>query len=369
MRQRLILLAVVVGFTAPAAAAEPPALSPAELDKRAVKVVYEAELLGVRLWTEGKHEECLRVYQATLMTLGELLDHRPDLVKTVKNNLEKSAEMTTVNAAFVLRRTLDEISAACGPKVPLYDRLGGGNANLMFTYYVQEFLNAAAKDSKLTLVQDGRVKLGTELDRKDLEKKLVQLLSAATGGPAAGAADTKKAFAGLKLSDAEFDALVRHFTTVLMAQKVKKTDLDDVLAVIETARKEVTGSAKKSLWDRLGGEATVRAVVAEAIATAGKDPKVNVDRHGNYPLTKERVERMTQLVVEYVSSVTGGPLKYTGRDMKNTHQGMMITAEEFQAAAGHMVAALKKHNVPQAEIDELAGIVAGTAKDIVEGKK
>jgi hemoglobin len=74
-------------------------------------------------------------------------------------------------------------------------------------------------------------------------------------------------------------------------------------------------------------------------------------------------------VVEFVSSVTGGPLKYTGRDMKNAHQGMKITESEFNAAAGHLIAALKKFNVPQAEIDELVGLVSGTAKDIIEAPK
>jgi hemoglobin len=371
MRSRLLLLAVV-SVVAPAAAADPPGLSPAELDKRAVKIVYEAEVVGVRLWTEGKHEDCLRVYQATLMALAEVLDHRPDVVKTIKNNLEKSAEMSTVNAAFVLRRTLDEASTTCKGKAPLYDRLGGGkaeNANLMITFYVQEFLKTAAKDAKLTLAQDGRVKLATELDRKDLEKKLVQIIAAATGGPTAGAADAKKSFAGLKLTDAEFNALTRHLAAAMTEQQANKADLDEFLAVVESARPVLTGTAKKSLWDRLGGEAKVRDIVTDFLTAASKDPKVNADRGGNYPPTKERGERVTQLLVEFISSLTGGPLKYTGRDMKNAHLGMKITADEFQAAAGHMIAALKKHNVVLADIDELMGLVATAAKDVIEVKK
>ena len=51
--------------------------------------------------------------------------------------------------------------------------------------------------------------------------------------------------------------------------------------------------------------------------------------------------------------------------MPTAHAGMQITDAEFDALAGHLVATLKKYNVPQAEIDELVGIVASTRKDIV----
>ncbi len=145
--------------------------------------------------------------------------------------------------------------------------------------------------------------------------------------------------------------------------------------ILDTIRTELEGPAqktadpgKKPLWDRLGGEPAVRTVTKEFLTAAAKDPKVNVDRNGNYPLTKDRVERLEQLVVEYISSISGGPLKYSGRDMKNAHLGMKITEAEFNAAAGHLIAVMKKLNVPQPEIDEFVGAVAGTMKDIVEKK-
>jgi hemoglobin len=137
-------------------------------------------------------------------------------------------------------------------------------------------------------------------------------------------------------------------------------------AALDEVVKQCSVEMKKPLWDRLGGEKGVRAVTKEFLVTASVDKKANIDRNGNYPLTAERVARVEQLVVEFVSSVTGGPLKYSGRDMKNAHAGMKITTAEFNAAAGHLIAALKKYNVPQAEIDELVGLVGGTAKDMVE---
>ncbi|MBN9122549.1 MAG: group 1 truncated hemoglobin [Planctomycetes bacterium] len=126
--------------------------------------------------------------------------------------------------------------------------------------------------------------------------------------------------------------------------------------------------AATTLWDRLGGEKAVRAVVHDLVLAAAEDPKVNFTRNGKYKLDAKGVEHLEQMLVEFVSSATGGPLKYTGKSMKEAHKGMMITDEEFNALAGHLVATLKKYKVPQTDIDELVKAVDGTRKDIVEKK-
>src|SRR5262249_26934790 len=126
------------------------------------------------------------------------------------------------------------------------------------------------------------------------------------------------------------------------------------------------GAVTRSLWDRLGGEPAVRAVVRDFLPRAAKDPKVNFDRGGAFPLDAQAVARLEQRLMELVSAVGGGPLKYTGRDMKAAHQGMRITDAEFDALAGHLVASLKKFKVPAKEANELVGAVAATRKDIVE---
>ncbi len=200
--------------------------------------------------------------------------------------------------------------------------------------------NGGNREGCFRLYQGSLIALRGMLEhRPELASMIDAKLEAAQGSGAAG----DKAFA----VRAALDEIVKQCAPTAMKPDAAKPDA-------------------KPLWDRLGGEAGVRAVTQEFLRTAAADKKANIDRNGNYPLTPERVKRVEQLVVEFVSSVTGGSLKYTGRDMKNSHAGMMITADEFNAAAGHLIAALKKYDVPQAEIDELVGLVAGTAKDIVE---
>ena len=50
-----------------------------ELDRRVVKVVYEAALLGTEVFNDKKHDECYRLYQGTLLAVLPMLDHRPKL--------------------------------------------------------------------------------------------------------------------------------------------------------------------------------------------------------------------------------------------------------------------------------------------------
>lgn len=128
-------------------------------------------------------------------------------------------------------------------------------------------------------------------------------------------------------------------------------------------------SAKRPLWDRLGGQKVVEAVVHDFVTAVAPDPKVNFLRDGRFALDANGMKALERRLVELVSAASGGPLKYTGRDMKSSHAGMRITEEEFNAAAGHLVAALKKFGVPQAEIDELIGLVGSVKKDLVESGK
>jgi hemoglobin len=127
-------------------------------------------------------------------------------------------------------------------------------------------------------------------------------------------------------------------------------------------------AAKKSLWDRLGGEAAVRAVVKDVLAAGAADPKVDFTRGGKYKITPEGLKDLEQKLVELVSAVSGGPLTYTGRIMKEVHKGMGITDAQFDALAGHVAAALKKHNVAEADQKAVLAAIALTRGDIVEKK-
>jgi hemoglobin len=125
----------------------------------------------------------------------------------------------------------------------------------------------------------------------------------------------------------------------------------------------------KPLYDRLGGEPAIKAVVDDFVGRAAGDPKVNFTRKGTgaeWQATPENVAHLKSKLVEFIAMASGGPVKYTGRDMKRAHAGMGITSAEFDALAADLKASLDKFNVPAKEQGELLGAVAGAKKDIVE---
>lgn len=125
-----------------------------------------------------------------------------------------------------------------------------------------------------------------------------------------------------------------------------------------------------SLYDRLGGEAAIKAVVDDFVGRAAGNPKVNFTRKGikEWEASPANVAQLKVRLVQLIGAVTGGPQKYEGKDMKSLHAGMKITSAEFGAIAGDLKATLDKFKVPAKEQAELMKIVGSTAADIVEVK-
>ena len=72
------------------------------------------------------------------------------------------------------------------------------------------------------------------------------------------------------------------------------------------------------------------------------------------------------MLVDQVCEAAGGPCTYMGRGMREAHDGMEVTAGEFDALVEDLVATLDEFEVPKAEQDELIGLLAPMRGDIVE---
>ena len=126
---------------------------------------------------------------------------------------------------------------------------------------------------------------------------------------------------------------------------------------------------EKSLYDRLGGVYAIASVVDDFIERLLVNDILNAN-----PAIKEARDRVPKAglkyrVTELVCEVTGGPQKYTGRSMKDSHKHLNITEKEWDAMVADFKVTLNKFKVPTKEQEELIGIVATTKADIVMAPK
>ena len=117
---------------------------------------------------------------------------------------------------------------------------------------------------------------------------------------------------------------------------------------------------QQSLYARLGGSDAIVAVIDDFVARCAGDGRIN----GKFARTD--IPRLKAMLVEQVTAASGGPAYYSGRSMEETHDGMGVTAGEFDALVGDLVATLNRFNVPDAEQQELLGILGPLRSDIVE---
>src|SRR5437879_5876127 len=75
------------------------------------------------------------------------------------------------------------------------------------------------------------------------------------------------------------------------------------------------------------------------------------------------LQREKQLLIDFLCRSAGGPLYYTGRDLKTTHVG---DAPDWALFISHLRQTLKKFDVPVAETEEVLAFVENTRADIVE---
>jgi hemoglobin len=106
-----------------------------------------------------------------------------------------------------------------------------------------------------------------------------------------------------------------------------------------------------TLFERLGGEAKVRKIVNDVLDRNYNNPVIG------HHFKKVDMKKLKQLVFEFFSMGTGGPHKYTGRDMPAAHKGLGITKDDFETANIDTILALKANGVAEREINEVIAIL------------
>jgi len=268
----------------------------------------------------------------------------------------------------------------------LYDRLGG-----------KEAISAVVDDFAGNVLADPRInKKFAKSDPARLLANLKDFVCFATGGPCRYTGLTmKESHKNMGTTAGEFGALVEDLVKTLNKFGVKEAEQKELLNALGGLRNDIvevespgTGgdlpanfkpapplaekgapvasapapapAPTKSLFDRLGGMPAVSAVVDDFAGNVLADPRINKK------FAKSNAPRLLANLKDFVCFATGGPCKYTGLSMKESHKNMGTTAGEFNALVEDLVKTLNKFGVKEQEQKELLTALAGLKGDIVE---
>jgi hemoglobin len=121
----------------------------------------------------------------------------------------------------------------------------------------------------------------------------------------------------------------------------------------------MTDPAELSLYDAIGGEAALVAVIDDFYLRVLVDPQLNGFFAGaNMPKLKARQ-------IEFLTAALGGPDVYRGRSMRKMHAGRRISQADFDKVAFHLTLALAAAGVPAETIMQITEAINPLAGDIV----
>ncbi len=126
-----------------------------------------------------------------------------------------------------------------------------------------------------------------------------------------------------------------------------------------------TQPQKPTLYERLGGVYSIATVIDDLIDRVITDARLNANPAVNEAHHKVLPAGFKYLATEMVCWAAGGPQKYTGRSMRDSHQHLNITPKDWEAFMDDLQQTLDKFEVPAAEQAELRAIVQSTYGDIV----
>ena len=130
---------------------------------------------------------------------------------------------------------------------------------------------------------------------------------------------------------------------------------------------------EKSLYERLGGDFAIAAVVDRFSDQLLKNPKiVNANpqlKEWHTEKYKARLPGLKFLRTLWVCAVAGGPFQYTGKSLKDAHFDLHIPPEVFDEVAAELGSALDYFKVPKREKEEALAAFNAQKPDVTAGSR
>lgn len=119
-----------------------------------------------------------------------------------------------------------------------------------------------------------------------------------------------------------------------------------------------------SLYERLGAAAGIAVLVDDIVDAHMRNPVIKA-RFLPYLERPEHMSEVKKHLRDFLGAGSGGPERYTGRSMPESHRGMNISEAEYMAALDDILSVLDRHGIDEHTRKDVLAIAYGLKGEIL----
>jgi hemoglobin len=131
----------------------------------------------------------------------------------------------------------------------------------------------------------------------------------------------------------------------------------------EASRSKFNEARENSLYQKLGGKAALEAVVDAFYVKVLADARIK-DIFADVNMDKQARRQKA-----FLAAAFGGPVAWTGKDMRKAHMDLKLTEEHFNAVAENLQKTLEEFKVKKELIDQVMAIAGSVKNDVLNRPK
>lgn len=141
---------------------------------------------------------------------------------------------------------------------------------------------------------------------------------------------------------------------------MKMKTLSRALAIATLLCTATIGHAEETLFEQLGGASKLHASVDKLVEIMLNDDRIN------FAFAETDLAKFNGLLYDQICELTGGPCKYTGRDMFEAHKKLDTTNAQFNALAEDLYIAFESVGVPYRVQNKVMALLAPMQPQVVK---
>lgn len=117
--------------------------------------------------------------------------------------------------------------------------------------------------------------------------------------------------------------------------------------------------SEKSLYERMGGDEKIHEITREVVRLHLQNPKIV------HLLDGVDNDQLAHGVAQFIIAGTGGPSVYAGPSLTASHAHLKLTNDDFMAAGGDVIQAMKNVGCGENEINEMVCALVSLRDQVV----